>query len=320
MKKTRILLLGALVVLAVLAFTACDTCEHEAVVDAAVAATCTESGLTEGSYCSLCNEVLVAQETVPATGHTEQTISAVAATCIKTGLTEGKKCTTCGEVLVAQESTPITGHIEQVVPAVAATCTKDGSGRSKRCSICYQVLEKGDTVPATGHKWTSATCTKAKTCSSCGATDGKALGHTTGLGKCTRCKSVITTSASIADQICDVYDDGFEYLNDTLNYIKKALNSTYYTGTSSAVTSFALASGRFERAAELCGDKPEFADAKKAFKKLDKLIDDTFSGNVTIYGDYRDLNTLSAIMDTMEALEPYLYDVIEEMAEWAQYT
>ena len=42
---------------------------HTPVTDAAVAPTCTETGLTEGSHCSVCNEVLVAQETVPALGH-----------------------------------------------------------------------------------------------------------------------------------------------------------------------------------------------------------------------------------------------------------
>jgi len=39
---------------------------HIVVVDAAVAHTCFESGLTEGSHCSVCAEILVAQEVVPA--------------------------------------------------------------------------------------------------------------------------------------------------------------------------------------------------------------------------------------------------------------
>ena len=42
---------------------------HTVVTDAAVAPTCTEPGLTEGSHCSVCDEVIKAQETVPATGH-----------------------------------------------------------------------------------------------------------------------------------------------------------------------------------------------------------------------------------------------------------
>ena len=45
-----------------------DALGHTEVVDAAVAPTVTENGLTEGKHCSVCNEVLIQQETVPATG------------------------------------------------------------------------------------------------------------------------------------------------------------------------------------------------------------------------------------------------------------
>ena len=43
--------------------------EHSPVVDPAVPATCTQSGLTEGSHCAVCGAVITAQETVPALGH-----------------------------------------------------------------------------------------------------------------------------------------------------------------------------------------------------------------------------------------------------------
>ena len=44
---------------------------HTEVIDAAVAATCTTAGLTEGKHCSACGEVIVAQEVVEALGHTD---------------------------------------------------------------------------------------------------------------------------------------------------------------------------------------------------------------------------------------------------------
>ena len=40
----------------------------------AIAPTCTEDGLTEGSVCSVCGEVLLAQKKLPATGHTYKTV------------------------------------------------------------------------------------------------------------------------------------------------------------------------------------------------------------------------------------------------------
>ncbi len=42
---------------------------HKEVVDRAVAATCTETGKTEGKHCSVCNIVLIMQEEVSALGH-----------------------------------------------------------------------------------------------------------------------------------------------------------------------------------------------------------------------------------------------------------
>lgn len=43
---------------------------HTPVTDKGMAATCTETGLSEGSHCSVCGEVITAQETLPMTEHT----------------------------------------------------------------------------------------------------------------------------------------------------------------------------------------------------------------------------------------------------------
>ena len=84
--------------------------EHKIVVDSAVAATCTNYGLTEGSHCSVCGMVLVTQNETPMAEHTSVVDAAVAATATETGLTEGSHCSVCGAVIVAQEVIPALGE------------------------------------------------------------------------------------------------------------------------------------------------------------------------------------------------------------------
>ena len=100
---------------------------HTEVVDAAVAATCTEAGLTEGKHCSVCEEVLVKQEVVAALGHTEEVIPAVAPACEDAGLSEGTKCAVCDVVLKAQETVAATGHAWDE-GKVTTPATKDQDG------------------------------------------------------------------------------------------------------------------------------------------------------------------------------------------------
>lgn len=123
---------------------------HTEVIDAAVPATCTETGLTEGKHCSVCNEVLVAQAVVPAKGHTEVVDAAVPATCTEPGLTEGKHCSVCNEVLIEQTIVSAKGHTEVIDAAVPATCTETGLTEGKHCSVCDTVLVAQTIIPSKG--------------------------------------------------------------------------------------------------------------------------------------------------------------------------
>ena len=134
---------------------------HDMVVDKAVDATCTATGLTEGSHCSRCDHK-VAQEEVPALGHDIVVDEAVAPSCTETGLTAGEHCTRCDHK-VAQEEVPALGHDMVVDAAVAPSCTETGLTEGSHCSRCdYKVAQ--EEVPATGHTYENGKC-------HCGAED-----------------------------------------------------------------------------------------------------------------------------------------------------
>ena len=145
---------------------------HTEVIDTAVQATCTATGLTQGKHCSVCNAVIVAQTVVPAKGHTEIIDAAVPATCTATGLTQGKHCSACNAVIVAQTVVPAKGHTEVIDAAVAATCTATGLTQGKHCSVCNAVLVAQTVVPAKGHTEVIDAAVPA-TCTTTGLTQGK---------------------------------------------------------------------------------------------------------------------------------------------------
>ena len=82
------------------------------------AATCTEGGLSEGKYCSTCNEVQQQQVPTEALGHKQKNNSC--------------ECEYCKEKLY---------HNVQAIPEKAATCIEEGSTGGTRCNRCFEIIE-----------------------------------------------------------------------------------------------------------------------------------------------------------------------------------
>ena len=156
-----------------------------------MAATCTQTGLTRGEYCSVCNEVLVAQEIVAAKGHTESDAvkeNETNSTCTAAGSYDSVvKCSVCNEEISRETITkPLAAHSYKG-EVTAPTCTEKGY-TTYTCTACSDTYTDSETE-ATGHSYeaavTAPTCTEAgyttHTCSVCGDTykdtETEATGH-----------------------------------------------------------------------------------------------------------------------------------------------
>ena len=139
---------------------------HKEVKDAAVAATCEKAGKSEGSHCSVCNEVIKEQKEVPALGHDWDAGKITKeATCTETGV-KTYTCTRCQKTKT--EEIKATGHKEVKDAAVAATCEKAGKTEGSHCSVCNKVIKAQKEVPALGHSWDAGKITKEATCTETG--------------------------------------------------------------------------------------------------------------------------------------------------------
>lgn len=106
-------------------------------------ATCTEDGLTDGSFCKECNGVLVKQEVITRLGHSTVTDKKIAPTCLDDGLTQGSHCERCDFVFVSQEKIPATGH-DFTDGDTVSNLKVYGTGIDKVTAdiVCYSCKEK----------------------------------------------------------------------------------------------------------------------------------------------------------------------------------
>ena len=161
---------------------------HEIEVLEAVAATCTETGLSEGARCSRCGEVLAEQEQTPALGHLLLMTEDSRESCTDDGIltrrcercdhTETKEVSggthswkpgavlkepTCSEAGVRElvcvfcsetQESEIARMAHELVTAeaVGPTCTAEGMSAGVMCSVCGKVLVAQDVLPPAEHR------------------------------------------------------------------------------------------------------------------------------------------------------------------------
>ena len=148
--KTLVLVMA--LVLALTAFTGCELfekeCTHEGTTELipSVIPTCTETGMSLGTKCTKCGEVILEPQVTPVRGHDKTTLLNTTADCLNAGV-ETWNCGFCGEDYDVEVEAY--GHDLVEVEAKAATCTEDGYNAHKACSNCDYT--EGKEVVAAGH-------------------------------------------------------------------------------------------------------------------------------------------------------------------------
>lgn len=166
---------------------------HAVAIDPAVAATCTTTGLTEGSHCTACNEVLTAQQTIPALGHDwDEGEVTRAATCSATGV-RTHHCTRCdvaGEQEIAIDPNAHSWGAWTVVRNAAVgvegseqrVCAHDGTHVETRAIAALQQPQNGGNANGATTGGNAASGATGGNGSAGGATGGVEAAVTGGTG------------------------------------------------------------------------------------------------------------------------------------------
>ena len=133
----------------------CASKGHTIVIDEAKEPTCTVNGRTEGSHCSVCHTVLVATQTITATGHNYDDWKIVLdPTCENVGQEE-RTCATCNFEDYKTIDT-IAHNYGDWKTVLDPTCENVGK-EERTCTICNSKDYK--TVVAVGHNYINNWCT-----------------------------------------------------------------------------------------------------------------------------------------------------------------
>jgi len=121
--------------------------EHNLVTDAAKDPTCTESGLTQGSHCTVCNEVLITQDTIPALGHTDSDSDGYCDICssLAQNVVDSGTCGTNATWVLGEDGTLYINGTGSVADNTGFINYKSTSNNSKNAVIKSIVISEGIT-------------------------------------------------------------------------------------------------------------------------------------------------------------------------------
>lgn len=227
--------------------------------------------------------------------HTHNYVSKITkkATCLEKG-EQTQTCSVCGDKIV-------TAIEKNAHSYKAATCTSP-----KTCSVCG----KADGT-ALGHKYGNATCYDAAKCTVCGITTGSVAGHKFVNGTCSGCGLTTAKINEISHEFSialEVYLMGGNIGTDALN------SKDYVTYIGTLYASYVADGGLFKSTIDMCGDIPEFANAKAKLQSATNIVTNTYNSvkgsNGKIIANTTNVNKL---IEAEVTAMVFVGDAIEEM-------
>ena len=205
------------------------------------ASTSESNGLTDGSKCSSCGEILVHQEIIPVHVHSYNAV-VMDPTCTEDGYTT-YTCTVCNDSYTSDYTDAI-GHVDENndhycdicevqvsshnyvhVGTIPGTCTKIAYDVIK-CSICGDEIHLPIADSYAPHTPGAADCTNDQVCTVCNAVLVPALGHTPGAeADCTNAQTCTVCNVVLAPA------KGHDYTATTVNPDCENGGYTTYTCT-----------------------------------------------------------------------------------------
>ena len=198
-----------------------------------VESTCSACG-HEYRICEICGLIEEADMILLPHTPSNEWLTVRDATCTEDG-SAYNTCSVCGQRLQTI-FIPALGHEggHWTTESEATYCNEHGTEK-EICPRCNAVLSTRE-ITGIEHFWIDATCTEPRTCSSCGLTEGEALGHVLEDGICSRCGYVADRYISRIE-ILDPPTQTEYYTGDALNTAGLRLTAYYNTGETETISS-----------------------------------------------------------------------------------
>lgn len=274
---------------------------HTPVTDDYVAPTCTSVGHTEGSHCSVCGTVIVAQEEIQMLAHTKVHHAATAPTCTAAGNIEYWECTVCHNLygdeactqIIAEEQTVLAalGHNLQHHDAVAATCTAAGMEAYDSCSRCDYESEHS-AIPSLGHSYSAtyswsddgSSCVVHIVCANDGAHNADINAEVSSIVK----TEATTSSMGVTEYSVSGTHDGYAYsgVKEIRNIPALEPEITQVSGTSTYTNT--VTENQATKVTEI------FSTAKDNSGSVEVSVPTTAAGSMTIAFDNAAVNSIAA--------------------------